>query len=199
MSPRNMEKDMQMRELRKEQILDSALQAIARKGVSSVSITDIAMEARLSVGNVYNYFKSKEEILSEVLRRGQENYGRTVSEYAQRKGISPAQKLHEFAESWLLQESNWAFTIMLQSVRTNEMIDTEIREAATKRFTRNLEPLASIFQEGQREGLFIDEPPIELAFYFVSLIQGLTLQKAPGFEIPVSIQVHRLVRLFEKK
>ena len=37
-SPRNIQKDQKMRELRRQRILDSALQTIVKKGVASVDI-----------------------------------------------------------------------------------------------------------------------------------------------------------------
>ncbi|MNN83955.1 hypothetical protein D3C81_2010630 [compost metagenome] len=52
-------------------------------------------------------------------------------------------------------------------------------------------------KDGQQEGTIVQGDPLKLAFYFVSLIQGLTLQQAPGFEIPVSIEVDGLILLFK--
>lgn len=198
-SPRNVEKDHQMREKRKQHILDSALQAIAKNGIGSVHINDIAREAQLSVGNVYNYFKSKEEILSEVLSRGQEEYGLFVRSIAEISEMDPLDKLRNICSTWISLSSNWAFTIMLQNVRTNESVNVDIREAATRRFTQNLQPITAIMREGQMNGVILNEEPLELAFYFVSLIQGLTLQRVPSYEIPVDIQVETIIRLFSTK
>jgi AcrR family transcriptional regulator len=196
-SPRNVEKDHQMREKRKQHILDSALQAIAKNGIGSVHINDIAREAQLSV--VYNYFKSKEEILSEVLSRGQEEYGRFVRSIAEISEMDALDKLRNICSTWISLSSNWAFTIMLQNVRTNESVNGDIREAATRRFTQNLQPISAIMREGQMNGVILNEEPLELAFYFVSLIQGLTLQRVPSYEIPVDIQVETIIRLFSAK
>lgn len=195
MSPRNVERDQQMRELRTEHILDCALQAIAKRGIDAVSMKDIAIESELSIGNVYNYFKSKEEILSEVLRKGQMKYGENVTYYSQ-IDMDPRQKLTEICSGWLNLPSNWAFTIMLESIRTNETVNPEIREAATRRFTENLNPLADIMRQGQAIKVIIEGDPMQLALYFVSLIQGLTLQLAPGYEIPIKIEPENVVRLF---
>lgn len=195
MSPRNILKDQQMRKERIEHILNSALQTMAKRGIDSTNIKDIAKEAKLSVGNIYTYFTSKDEIFSEVLRRGQTMYGRTIAQIAD-MDIDPREKLFEISKGWLSNESNWAFTIMLQSIRTNQAVSTEIKQAATQRFTDNLEPLAEIFRQGQERGGIIHGDTRQLAFYFVSLIQGLTLQLAPGYEIQVDIDPEKIVRLF---
>lgn len=184
-----------MRELRRDHILDSALQTIAKRGIDSANIKEIAKEAQLSVGNVYHYFESKDAIFSEVLRRGQIAYGNAIAEQAQ-LDIDPRDKLVQICSGWLSTPTNWAFTIMLQSIRTNETVNPELREAATRRFTANLSPLAEIMRQGQSAGYFVAGDPIQLAFYYVSLIQGLTLQLAPGYEIPVLIQSEQIAGLF---
>ncbi|OAB38833.1 TetR family transcriptional regulator [Paenibacillus macquariensis subsp. defensor] len=198
MSPRNVERDQQMREIRKDHILDAALQAMAKRGIDSVSIKDIAIEAQLSIGNVYNYFNSKDEILGEVLSRGQIEYGKMITSYSM-LDIDPRDKLTEICTIWLKTSINWAFTIMLESIRTNETVNPEIREAATRRFTENLKPIAEIMQQGQTANVIIDGDTMQLALYFVSLIQGLTLQMAPGYEIPIRIEPENIIRLFYGK
>lgn len=184
-----------MRKERIEHILDSALQTMAKRGIDSTNIKDIAREAGLSVGNLYNYFTSKDEIFSEVLLRGQSTYGESIALIAG-LDMDPRRKLYEICRGWLSLRSNWAFTIMLQSIRTNQAVNPELKEAATRRFTENLEPLSDIMRQGQISGGIIQGDPRQLAFYWVSLIQGLTLQLAPGYEIPVDIDPAHIVSLF---
>ncbi|WFR61161.1 TetR/AcrR family transcriptional regulator [Paenibacillus amylolyticus] len=195
MSPRNIEKDQQQREKRINHILDSALEIIAFKGIGSVSINHIAAAADMSIGNMYHYFKSKDEIISEILRRGQTRYGEHVSQLAEQSGDA-LNKLLLMSESWLALENNWAYTILIHTARLSESSSEEIRREVTERFTNNLGPVANIMEQGQKEGLIISGVPLELAYYFVSLIQGLTLQKMPGAEVPIRAQARSIVSLF---
>lgn len=195
MSPRNVAKDKQLRKERIEHILNSALQTMAKRGIDSANMKDIAREAGLSVGNLYTYFRSKDEIFNEVLLRGQSTYGETIALIAG-LDMDPRKKLYEICRGWLSNDSSWAFTIMLQSIRTNQAVNPDIKKAATRRFTENLDPLAEIIRQGQLSGGIIQGDPRQLAFYFVSLIQGLTLQLAPGYEIPVDMDPSRIVLLF---
>lgn len=48
-------------------INNTALMLFATKGYRETSIADIAKTAGISVGNVYRYFKSKKEILDEII------------------------------------------------------------------------------------------------------------------------------------
>jgi len=58
---------------RKRQIMQAALICTARKGFHQTSMRDICREANLSMGAVYNYYKSKEEILAAITREGQKD------------------------------------------------------------------------------------------------------------------------------
>ncbi|GBF77806.1 putative TetR family transcriptional regulator, partial [Paenibacillus sp. 598K] len=106
-------------------------------------------------------------------------------------------KLRALVSSWLSIRVNWAFTILMHTARLSESTPPEIKQAITDRFTANLEPVASIMRQGIREGTVIDEDPMQLAFYFVSLIQGLTMQRPPSYEVPIETDIETLLRLFE--
>ncbi|MGO4694136.1 TetR/AcrR family transcriptional regulator [Paenibacillus sp. 2TAB26] len=198
MSPRNVEKDKMMREKKMQHILDCALKVMAINGFQLTSIQDIAKEAKVSVGNVYHYYASKEEIFSEVLRSGQTNYGKYVTDLAA-MDMEPIAKLRVMLTSWLSLETNWAFTILMHTARLSESTPPDIKKAITDRFTVNLGPVADIMSDGIRRGIIIDEDPLQLAFYFVSLIQGLTLQRPPDYEVKVEMNVEAIIRLFEIK
>lgn len=51
----------------KNRILEAALYLFAKIGYKETSISDIAKKAKISVGNVYCYYKSKIEIFKEVV------------------------------------------------------------------------------------------------------------------------------------
>lgn len=51
---------------RREQILAAARACFLRKGVHTTSMQDLIREANMSVGAVYRYFKSKNEIISAI-------------------------------------------------------------------------------------------------------------------------------------
>jgi AcrR family transcriptional regulator len=53
----------QTRELRRKQILDAALAVFSRKGYGEATIPDIAQEAGVAVGTMYNYYESKRDLL----------------------------------------------------------------------------------------------------------------------------------------
>ena len=55
---------------KKEQIMEAALQIFSTKGFHLAKIEDIAQEAGVGKGTVYEYFASKEELFKEILKEG---------------------------------------------------------------------------------------------------------------------------------
>jgi len=53
---------------RRRQILGAALRVFARRGYDGATIEDIARTARLAEGTIYNYFRSKEDLLIHIPR-----------------------------------------------------------------------------------------------------------------------------------
>ena len=63
MSPRTAAQFEEIRNDRKDQLMDAALHIFAEEGYHSASVSQIAKRAGVSKGLMYNYFHSKEEVL----------------------------------------------------------------------------------------------------------------------------------------
>ncbi len=55
----------------RENILDATAQVLTRKGFSGTRLTDVAEVAGLQAPGIYYYFPSREDLIEEVVRRGQ--------------------------------------------------------------------------------------------------------------------------------
>ena len=69
MSPRTPKQFMEIREEKKTLIMDVALEHFANEGYFTTTINHIARHAGISKGLMYNYFESKEELLTEIINR----------------------------------------------------------------------------------------------------------------------------------
>ena len=52
-----------IKEARKDNLIDAALRVFAEKGYSDTTMTDIARKAGVSTPVLYEYFKTKEDLL----------------------------------------------------------------------------------------------------------------------------------------
>jgi AcrR family transcriptional regulator len=69
MSPRTPKQFKDIREEKRNLIMDVALEHFAKAGFHATTINHIARHAGISKGLMYNYFSSKEELLSELIKR----------------------------------------------------------------------------------------------------------------------------------
>jgi AcrR family transcriptional regulator len=72
MSPRTRKQFEEMREEKRTLIMDVALVHFARDGYYKTTINHIARHAGISKGLMYNYFESKEDLLTEIINRSME-------------------------------------------------------------------------------------------------------------------------------
>ncbi len=75
MSPRTKEQFEKIRESSKTEILRAALELFATNGFHATSISQISEAAGISKGLMYNYFKSKDELLRELIEEGFKQLG----------------------------------------------------------------------------------------------------------------------------
>jgi AcrR family transcriptional regulator len=70
MSPRTEQQFEEIREIRKKEIMNTALELFAMEGFDKTSISSIAAKAGISKGLLYNYFSSKEELIKTIIFNG---------------------------------------------------------------------------------------------------------------------------------
>jgi AcrR family transcriptional regulator len=84
MSPRNQSKNEEIRQETMKKISEAAFSLIVRQGFESTTIAQIAKEARVSKGLLYNYYVSKEALLEKLIldamSQGEEVIGTIFSE-----------------------------------------------------------------------------------------------------------------------
>jgi TetR/AcrR family transcriptional repressor of bet genes len=78
---------------RQQQLLDAALNVVARRGLSGITVNDIADEAGCSYGVIAFHFKTKERLLLAVLDLLANNYEKVWLDAMASASASPVEKL----------------------------------------------------------------------------------------------------------
>ena len=86
------------RETRRRQLVDATMKCIARKGMGSTTLGDVAKEAGLSQGIVNLHFESKDNLLKETLATLANEYREQFDKTLERSGPCPADKLLALVE-----------------------------------------------------------------------------------------------------
>jgi TetR/AcrR family transcriptional repressor of bet genes len=87
------------REARRRQLIDATMKCIARKGMGSTTLGDVAKEAGLSQGIVNLHFESKDNLLTETLRTLAGEYRENFNKTLEKSGPRPADSLLALMES----------------------------------------------------------------------------------------------------
>jgi AcrR family transcriptional regulator len=181
---------------RKKEILEAAIRIFLKQGVSA-KISDIAREAGLSHGHVYNHFNSKEEIIMAIIQEGQERQRSKLIE-ARDKFTSALQRLAFITNTYFEDEDRYPYVISLEATFARLLSD-ESKSIILKKSASNLELLISILKEGQQEGTIIDGDPRELAMLYTTMMQNLVLNEIKG-NAPVHLTDRELIiKLFSSR
>lgn len=86
------------REKRRQQLINATMTCIARKGMGSTTLGDVAGEAGLSQGIVNLHFKSKDNLLTETLRFLADEYKTRFNVTLDKSGPGAASKLRALTE-----------------------------------------------------------------------------------------------------
>lgn len=70
MSPRSAQQFEEIRENGRNNILDAAFELFAKQGFHATSINQIAKQAGVAKGLIYNYFEKKEDLMHTIVYRG---------------------------------------------------------------------------------------------------------------------------------
>lgn len=79
--------------MRRQQLIDSTITVLARKGYASLTVADVAKEAGLSAGIVIFHFNSKGELLAAVLEALAAEYRNHWEASMEGAGLKPADRL----------------------------------------------------------------------------------------------------------
>ncbi len=84
---------MSKKERKRVEIMLTALELFSKNGFYTTTIPDIAQKLQMSVGNLYNYFSSKEELAQEIIRFVSRLIGERIHEI-NNSDISTKEKIH---------------------------------------------------------------------------------------------------------
>ena len=176
---------------KKRKILDAALGVFVDKGFSNVVINDIARSAGIGKGTVYEYFKSKEDLFSELLKYLFAKYQSYVPK-EWKKGTTPDERLKNllsFYTRLYVQASsrrNKVIFMLVDYLSHNKTKSSRKREGY---FSGYREEIRSIIEEGIKLGTF-RKVDVESAVTSITIaIDGLMFQM---LLMPASINVKKM-------
>jgi AcrR family transcriptional regulator len=156
--------------VRRNGILDVALQLVSTKGYEQMAIQDILDMLQISKGAFYHYFDSKQALLEALIERMQEEVDRLLLPIADDTHLSAIEKLQHFfamLSRWRLEQKSFVLALVrIWYADENAVVRQKLRTARIKRVAPLLE---AIMCQGIREGVLMTAYPDSIGRVIVSL------------------------------
>lgn len=152
------ERKQQERTARRRRIQRAARTVFAEKGYAKTSIEQIAREASLSVGAIYLYFRSKEDLYVSLLEETLDLFDTELRQIRARSEVPAPERLRN-AWSFLTQ---WAATDveasrvlrLISQPNVRSQLSDEVVESVGKGLAQVREHLGAIVQDGMASGQY---------------------------------------------
>lgn len=158
----------------KQKILDVAEKLINEKGFEAVSVDDIVNDCGVAKGTFYHYFKSKDDILTYVMRSP---YEQLKQEYEQSEGLPQLERLRQFIINWFTMVDKFNLHFSRQSFRL--YVEPDARGEFGGEITHmdmGMELVRGCLQAAVSSGELSADTPVELlAKEMMFSMQGSTL------------------------
>jgi AcrR family transcriptional regulator len=152
------ERKQQERQARRRRIQRAARSVFAEKGYAKTSIEMIAREASLSVGAIYLYFRSKEDLYVSLLEETLELFDSELRQIRARIDQPADERLHNawaFLTQWAATDIEASRVLRLISQpNIRPQLSDEVSESIGKGLATVREHLAAIVQDGASAGLY---------------------------------------------
>ncbi|KOR76824.1 TetR/AcrR family transcriptional regulator [Paenibacillus solani] len=169
--PRSPSENERIRQLAKDKILEAAMDLFIQQGYHATSINDVAKQAEISKGLLYNYFSGKEGLLAAMVEERIAGVAEVIEKAASLQ--APAEQLKFIVEQAIdnvyQQPEVFRFYLHLQ---TQPEADQELfpySKRLVEEAARQFEIQCSIF-----ESIGVPEPR-KRSLYFSSTLQGIML------------------------
>lgn len=162
---------------RREQILTAARACFLRKGLHNTSMQDLIKEAGLSVGAVYRYFKSKDEIIAAIAEEVVSGIRAEIDRIASRR-LSLLESLGHVLEAIDAQTGPGGALPIALHVWSEAMIDPAIRKIAYDRYTVMRGSIRVLVEHAVESGELPPETDVDdVTGAFFALVPGYALQR----------------------
>lgn len=189
MAPKTEEQYQELREERKEQIMETALALFAQKSFDRTSMSEIAKEAGISKGLSYNYFSSKEALLHEIIMRG---FNKVVALFdPDRDGeLTKEEFVYFINENFRLVKEHTTYWKLYYSLAMQPSIIEKYYAQMEEVILKYMQILQRFFQDRGCE-----DPATEVAF-FSSIMDGVLLNFVLNPEFPADKIKNRIIKMF---
>ncbi len=197
---KNKAQNEKIKDERRERILSEALRLFATNGLAGTKVADIASASEMSHGLLYHYYRSKEEIFVELIRRSFERMNSAALEL-EKLPLSPREKIRLAIEKLLegleTHRDTGLYHLLIAVATASDAIPDEAQAIIQQQNQVPYEVMTRIIRAGQQDGSIKNYDATELTLVFWTSIKGLCIHKAAYGEKFKSPHPDILMGMFE--
>lgn len=171
-------------------VRQAGIKLLFQRGFAAMNLRDLASEAGLKPGSLYNYFESKEQFLFLIVSSATEDIIEDVS-----AKVSPASNPKDKMDIFIKAHIEW-FTLRRAEAFIGSMEMRSLSQENYKKFVeirkRYERILINIIEEGIRAGQFRKLDPAVTAYSLIAMLSGVANWYKPHGRISLSklIAIH---------
>jgi AcrR family transcriptional regulator len=154
-------------------VLDAAEEVFGRKGFHAATLREVADLAEYSVGSVYSFFESKDDLFRQIFVRRGEEFMPAIHELLDDVDADPLEHLHaliDFEVGFFRSHPRFGRLYLRYSNATMLATDREIDLIMRERYEEAMHLQAALFERGQAAGVFRPGDPEVLARLFSGIM-----------------------------
>jgi AcrR family transcriptional regulator len=168
-------KNKELLERRQQQISEAAMNLFAQNGYHNTTVRDIARLSNISTGSVYDYVKSKEDILFLVSQK----FFATLKENVEKalRGLDdPLLKLKATIEATLTVIDNFQEYVLI-TYRESKHFKKQDLIGIFQQESYFIDNFMEIFKEGNEKGVFRVNDPLLVANFLTMMTHSWALKR----------------------
>ena len=168
-------KNPELVEERRNQIFESAWRLFTKQGYHVTGLRDLSKETGISLGNLYNYINTKEDILYIIHQKAAEIVVHAINEET-RDARDPVEKLNEMIDVELRTMDKYQDLILL-IYQESHALGRESLHAMLQREEMHIQRFQKVLEEGMAQGVFRPSNPKMLANVIKMMIDTWVLKR----------------------
>jgi len=160
---------------RREQIFNAVIHLFSKKGYHSTTLREISKESGITLGNLYDYISTKEDILSIIQEKATQAVMDAISKERE-EHLDPVEKLKNLINSELNAMDKYQELILIIYQESHAM-GKETLHSLLQGERKHLREYERIIEEGILEGLFKPVNPRTLANMIKILIDAWVIKR----------------------
>ena len=157
----------------RSQLLDAAEEVFGRKGFHETTLKEVAELAEFSVGSVYSFFESKDDLFRQIFVRRGEEFMPAIHGVLDDVDADPLEQLHalvDFEIGFFRAHPRFGRLYLRYSNATMLSTEREIDVVMQARYEEAMRLQTALFERGQAAGAFRKGDPEVFARLFSGLI-----------------------------